>query len=41
LSYEAANIVTARQATEILGEARQLVLAVEESVRAHHPHLAK
>lgn len=41
LSYEAANIVTARQAAEILGEARQLVLSVEEWIRTHHGHLAK
>ena len=41
LSYEAANIVTARQAAEILRETRQLVLAVEEWIRTHHAHLAK
>jgi hypothetical protein len=41
LSYEAANVVTARQATEILKEARELILSVEQWVRSHHAHLAK
>jgi hypothetical protein len=41
LSYEAANIVTARQATEILRATRQLIPAVEEWIRTHHAHLAR
>ena len=41
LSYEAANIVTDRQASEILRETRKLVRVVEAWIRARHPSLAK
>ena len=41
LSYEAANIVTERQAHEILMEVRQLVRVVEDWIRVHHRSLGK
>jgi len=41
LSYEAANLVTGRQAKEILEETRKLVRIVEEWIRARHPSLGK
>ena len=41
LSYEAANVVTGREADEIVREARRLVRAVEGWIKARHPSLAK
>ena len=41
LSYEAANLVSERQADEIVAETRRLVRVVEEWVRVHHSSLAK
>ena len=41
LSYEAAGIVTDRQARETLAEAKRLISAVEDWVRLKHPGLAR